>query len=307
MLGVTMNWLTVIAMLALDPYAIYANARAYWLHETYAPRYAYTIAVDVHEGGTQRVERYDADYDAVNGITTVDPMSDYQRDHPTYVSGINVGLPFWHNKPLPPIDFLGVPHLTPTYSFGMAPFVPAPTPTPFDSAALVAQIRNEFHDPNPRARPSPAPSPGGLREIASVIARNHDYTIALLGTETVDGHACYHLTLTPLRDPSRLRIRQAWIDEQTYAPWQLVDASNFTGGPGTAVPWTIRFADVDGAHLIREEDAQQPMPSNGQIFTTAAIRFENVHAVSAPAVHPQLVNTAVNALTEPAWPGGNRQ
>lgn len=323
MLHVTMNRIRLFAIMALgavgvawtvgsaqsapDPYTIFANARAYWLQQRYPDELAYTVAVAIDEGGKQRVERYQANYDAVHGIVTVDPVSDYQREHPTYASGMNVGILFVRlNKPVPPIDFLGVPHLAPTYSFGMAPFVPAPTPTPFNSAALVAQVRQEFHDPNPRATASAAPTPGGaLRDIATVVAHNRDYSIALLGIDTIDGHPCYHLALTPVRDPGRFRIRQAWIDEQTYAPWQLLDATNFDGGAGTHVAWMIHFADVAGAHYVSEEDAQAPMATGGEIFTKTAVRFQDVRAVDAPTVRDQILQSVGTPLTEPAWPGGN--
>jgi hypothetical protein len=274
-----------------DPYSIFANARAYWLTQRYPALLDYRIAVDVTEGGNERVEHYTAQYDAVTGRVQVDPVSDYELAHPVVPKGINLGLlGFRLNKPLPSVDFMGVPHLAPTYSFGMAPFVPAPTPTPFNSAALVDEIRKEFHDPNPRATPAASPTPNGLQEIATVYAHNHDYMITLLGTETIDGHACYHLGLTPTRDPKRYRIRQAWIDEQTFAPWQLEDALNFSSGPGTNVAWMIHFADIGAAHYVTQEDALAPISTSGEIYTKTAISFVDLHAVSDPTQQPQLVD-----------------
>jgi hypothetical protein len=324
MLGVTMTLPRLLGVLlaaavatvasaasaAPDPYQIFSNARAYWLTQRYPQKLAYTVAVEVVEGGHERVEHYSAGYDATAGVVTVNPVSDYQLEHPTYASGMNLGFLFWRlNKPVPPIDFLGVPHLAPTYSFGMAPFVPAPSPTPFNSAALVAQIRQEFHDPNPRVTATPTANPeDALKQIATVIARNRDYSISLLGTATIDGHPCYHLGLTPLHDPKKFRIRQAWIDQQTYAPWQLLDASNFDGGPGTSVAWMIHFADIDGAHYIREEEAQAPMATGGEIYTQTAVYFENVRAVDAfDSRFMEIVPNSGTPLNEPPWPGGNAQ
>lgn len=284
-----------------DPYQIFGNARAFWHQQQYPVLLDYTIAVDIVEGGKERTERYGAEYDAVNGNVQVDPESDYQRDHPTVAKGMNIGiLGFGLNKPIPPVDWLGVPHLAPTYSFGMAPFVPAPTPTPFNSAALVAEIRKEFHDPDPRATPTPTPTPSALQEIATVYAHNRDYTITLLGTDTIDGHTCYHLGLMPTRDPGHFRIRQAWIDEQTYATWQLQDASNFEAGPGTNVAWTIHFAQIDGAQYVREEDALAPMATGGEIYTKASVRFENVASVSGSTFREQPLDGAGTPLAEPS-------
>jgi hypothetical protein len=287
-----------------DPYQIFGNARAYWQQQKYPMLLDYSVAVDVVEGGNERVEHYASEYDAVSNVVQVDPVSDYERAHPVHPKGINasiLGLPL--SKPLPQVDFLGVPYLAPDYSFGMAPFVPAPTPTPFNSAALVDEIRKEFHDPNPRAKPRSSPSPdAGLQEIATVYAHNRDYTITLLGIDTIDGHACYHLGLTPTRDPGHFRIRQAWIDQQTFATWQLQDALNFTSGPGTGVAWTIHFTQVDGAQYIREEDALGSMKAGGEIYTKAALRFENLVAANGSALHGELMDSVGTPLQEPPPP-----
>ncbi len=128
---------------------------------------------------------------------------------------------------------------------------------------------------------------------------------ALAGeTATIDGHPCYHLELTPLRDPGKNRIRQAWIDERTYAPWQLLDALNFQSGPGTHVAWMIRFADVDGAHYISEEDAQVPIAAGGLIYVKTAVRFVDIHVVDEFTQRSKaLQNSGIwTSLDEPAWP-----
>ncbi len=276
-----------------NPYDIFARARAYWLEQKYPTALGYDVAVTVTEGGSTRTERYASYFDAVNDRITVDPESDYERAHPVVPKGIDASILFVRlNKPLAPPDWLGVPRLAPTYSFGMAPFVPAPTPTPFNSAALVDEIRNEFHDPNPRATPTPQPS--GLSEIATVVAHNHDYAITLLGTDVVDGHDCYHLGLQPERSPGVFRIRQAWIDETSFATWKLVNASNFRAGPGTDVAWTIHFADIGGAHYISEEDAGAAMDFNGLLFSNASFRFENI----AAATESRLGNLMMNGTIE---------
>jgi hypothetical protein len=291
------------AVAAPDPYQIFGNARAFWHQQRYHPMLDYNVAIDVVEAGNERIEHYASEYNAVTNVVQVDPISDYERAHPVHPKGININiLAIPLSKPLPAVDFLGVPYLAPTYSFGMAPFIPAPTPTPFNSAALVQEIRKEFHDPNPRGTPSPTPTPNGLEEIATVYAHNRDYTITLLGTDTIDGHPCYHLGLTPTRDPGHFRIRQAWIDEQTFATWQLQDALNFIDGPGTNVAWTIHFSQIDGTQYIREEDALGPMKAGGEIYTKASVRFENMLATDTAALHGELVDGVGTPLMEPSSP-----
>jgi hypothetical protein len=260
----------------VDPYAIYAQAQSYWLAQRYPQMLAYRVAIRVVEGGHVRVEHYDARYDATMGTVDVDPISDYERNNPVRPSGINFGiLGYRVGKPLPQVDFLGVPVLAPTYSFGMAPFVPAPEPTPFNSEALVGEIRKEFNDPNPRVTPSPTP-PAEPPVIAVVVAAHRNYTIALAGEEPVAGHACYHLKLHAVHDPGKYRLRDLWIDEGTSAPWRLRVGSNFLSGPGTHVAWTVNFVDIDGAHYIYNEIADVPMAVAGEIYTDTSLWFENV-------------------------------
>ncbi len=274
-----------------DPYAIFSRARSFWLGQRYPQLVAYDVAVAVTTAGKERTERYRCAYDAHTGAVRVDPVSDYELAHPVRPKGMNLdlfGIPV--NKPLPHVDFLGVPHLAPAYSFGMAPFVPEPTPTPFNPAALVARVRRHFHDPNPRtATPSPNPPGDDLPEIASEFVSRHDYAITLVGIETIDGRTCYHLALRPTRDPHRFRLRDAWIDEHSFATWKLHEALNFVDGPGTSVAWTIHFAQIDGAQYIAEEDADAPVRAPGAIYQHAAVRFEQVRAVPRWPIRRPLV------------------
>jgi len=270
----------------VTPYAIYESAQIYWLTQRYPQGLAYSVAVSVVEGGKLKTERYATSYDAVTNVVFVDPVSDYEVAHPVKPTGLNIGLLFWQmNKPLPPVDFIGVPRLRPNYAFGMAPFVPAPTPTPFDSAALVTEIRKERNDPNPRVTPTPAP-PVDPRVITTVIANNRPYIITLVGDETIDDHLCYHLDLKPTRNPGKYRIREAWIDETTYAPWKLNLASNFVWGPATHVGWSVYFGDIDGAHYVTREVASAPISHAGEIFSDVVLSFENLRGVREPAPPP---------------------
>jgi hypothetical protein len=283
-----------------DPYAIYARAQAYWVAQRYPQTLAYRVVVRIVEGGKERTERYETRYDATADAIDVDPVSDYERENPVRPSGMNFSLFGFYRigKPLPQVDFLGVPRLAPTYSFGMAPFVPAPEPTPFNSAALVEQIRRDFNDPDPRATPTPTP-PANPLVIAVVVAAHRNYAISLAGQETVDGHDCYHLKLRALHDPGKYRLRDLWIDERTYAAWRLRVAINFLAGPGTKIPWTVTFTDTGDAHYIDQENADVPMAVAGEIYTQTTVRFEDVRAGGDEASPMPLQLPLQNTLEEP--------
>lgn len=266
---------------ASDPYAIFARARNYFQTQSQAyPEYLrYDVAVHVVEGGKDKVERYNSVYDATTNDIWVDPVSDYEREHPPSGSGVNLGFLFWRvGKPQPPTDFLGVPMLSPTYSFGISKFAPTKGAHRPTDAELVEAIRKQFHDPNPRAKVLATPTPSGLLEIADVTVYKREYVISLAGEDSIEGHNCYHLKLQPVRDGGKYRLRDVWVDEATFATERLNESINFVNGPGTSVPWTVNFTDINGLHYVRDERADAPMEYRGLTYTSASIQFENIVA-----------------------------
>ncbi len=266
-----------------DPYAIFARARSYFERQQYPPYLKYDVAVNVVEGGKTRTERYASAYNATTNEIVVDPVSDFERANPPSGRGVNIAILFVPlGKPQPPVDFLGVPMLSPTYSFGIAKFAAMQSPHKLTDAELVAAIRKEFHDPNPRATPRPTATPAGLPEIADVTVYKRDYVITLAGEEEVNGHTCFHLAMQPVRaNDHRYRLRDVWIDETTYATERVNESINFVNGPGTAVPWSIDYTDNNGMHYIRTERASAPMSYRGMVYTQASVDFENVTAAQA--------------------------
>jgi hypothetical protein len=265
-----------------DPYQIFGMARARWEMQHYPEKIAYTVAVDVVESGVRKTERYEAGYDAAEETLLVDPVSDREKAHPYYAPGgfgFNSALS-GQGRPNPVVDFFGVPFLAPNYSFGIGVTPRGSASPPPDPLELVREIRAEFHDPLPPSRnvPVPAASPG-LREIAVVSTRTRTYDINLVGIEPVDGTPAYHLVFHPLRDPGRYRLRDLWIDTQSYVPRKLVEGLNFVKGPGTAVPWSVTFEQTGGASYIATETALAPTKLGRHHYSAASIAFENVRAV----------------------------
>jgi hypothetical protein len=265
-----------------DPYQVFGMARERWEAQHYPERIAYTVAIDVVESGVRKTERYAAGYDAAGDTLLVDPVSDREKAHPYYAPGgfgFNVAL-FGQGRPNPDVDFFGVPFLAPNYSFGIGVTPRGSASPPPDPMELVREIRAEFHDPLPPSRnvPVPAASPG-LREIAVVSSRTRTYDITLAGIESVDGTPAYHLVLHPLRDPGRYRLRDLWIDTQSYAPCKLVEGLNFVNGPGTTVPWSVTFEQIGGVSYIASETALTSTKFEHHHYSAVSIVFESVRAV----------------------------
>ena len=298
----------VRAELLNDPYQIFARARAYWLQQHYPPLLEYTVAVSVLEGGTIKTQRYWSAYDSVSRQVAVDPISDYEKEHPTFpASGLNLNIPLLSHvlsKPQPPTDYLGVPVLAPNYSFGMAD-IPATNPSAAnDPAELVREVRAEFHDPNPRG---PSPEPSATASAPPIIERetiySRVYRITLVGGETIEGVPAYHLHLQALREPGRYRLQELWVDARNLAPIELIERINFVDGPGTGVPWRVRFSLVSGALYIYDEKALRPMHYGGLVYREAGVWFENIRAVdqlSRPA--PLFAPQAPLIMSEPTFP-----
>lgn len=299
---------TIASAVQTDPYSIFARARGVWSGQHYPHFLSYTIAVNVSEGGVHKTKHYHLTYDAQNDKIQVDPVSDEERSAPPVAHGF-----LWHIQPKrqhqilfdkkvgnpgEAVDYLGVPKLAPTYSFGLKPH--SGTEFGRDDDQLIAQIRQEFNDPVPPAKDRELATQGARPEIADVTSRARAYTIALADIESVDGQPCYHLMLRPNGDPRALRLRQAWIDMRTFETRQLITAGNFTGYD---VPWLVHFADLGGALYITSEMAQAPLGVGEHRYEQASISFEAITPTSAPVRLNSMFVTKDSLMTEPAADG----
>jgi hypothetical protein len=105
--------------------------------------------------------------------------------------------------------------------------------------------------------------------------------------------------LRAVHDPGKYRLRDLWIDENDYAIWRLRVAINFVAGPGTKIPWTVDFIDIDGEHYIDREIAGAPMAVAGEIYTQTSVEFENISAAGDEASPMPLQLPLRNTLEEP--------
>jgi len=242
-----------------DPYAILANARAYWQAERYPAMVDYTIHTQATDRGKLDERHYDARWYADSGRMGIHPVSWEEEAHP-YIpgTGFNFG-PFSIGGPHDGGGFKGdvyaLPLLAPNYMFGIATYVPPSAATP---AELVESIREQFHDPAPDKVAALAEL-RGPRVIATVTADRHDYVIQLVGIEAYGDHSDYHLHLRATTDPGRYRLRDLWLDGRTFATDKLIAQGNFAQGAPTRIPWSVTFADVGGARYIAVEKALAPL------------------------------------------------
>jgi len=289
-----------------DPYQIFAHARSVWMQQRYPAYVSYTIAVAVDEKGVHRTNHYQALYDSRRDAVHVDAVSAEERQDPHFADGTNMTLEpkrQFHTiykqhvgSYEEAVDTLGVPLLTPNYSFGIATYV-APTDAPqADQAQLIAQIRQQFNDPMSAQKAADLEKSEGLKEIGSVTSVNRDYDITYAGIDSVEGRDAYHLLLRPLRRADRLRLRELWVDTQTFTTPQCMTQGNFAN---TAVPWTVTFAVVDGVQYIASERAGAPVIVGPHHYDDASVSFEALAPTQPSRYLWHGIPPTKNTLVEP--------
>lgn len=289
-----------------NPYQLYGHARAVWLSQRYPDYVAYTIAVAVDERGVPKTTHYRAIYDATHDRIYMDGVSEEERARPYVPTGTNITLEPKRNwmtlfkrhvgHPEDAVDFLGVPMLAPNYSFGIAEYVPAVATTQVDQAALVEEIRRQFKDPMSSQKAQQLSNAQGLKEIGRVTSTDRDYLITYDGIDSMDGKGAYRLSLRPTRDPGRLRLREMWVDPQTFTTVKLVTQGNFVN---SNVPWAITFATVNGAQYIASERALAPVGSGRHLYEQVTISFQDVGAAQPGRYLWTPISATKDVLTEP--------
>lgn len=273
-----------------DAYQIFDNAKRVLQAQSYPSPIFYRTTVHVSEGDKDESEHFHAEAFS-SGDVRIEGISDEEQAAPHKSSGVNFKVSFsigWntnagghtetvtqdaHRKEASP-DYLGVPLISPTYSFGLTSKHVQP-PSQFGASSLLT--------------------------IATVTAIDHAYKVSLLGTETIDGFYTYHLHLEPTSHPERYRIRELWIDVYTYQIVQLQTQGNFTNRPMADVPWLVTFQNIDGNIYIETEKAlEQLVFRDDRTFSTASISFDDIHATAdSSPILPTLTARADINLREP--------
>jgi hypothetical protein len=277
-----------------DPsaYQIFEHARRVLRAQSFPDPIFYRTTVRVSEGAKDESEHFSGEAFA-GGDVRVEGISEEEAAAPHESTGVNFKLSFsigWnqgaggqtetiaqdaHRKEASP-DYLGVPLITPTYSFGLG------------------------SDQGGSATAPPAGA-GNLPTIATVTAIGRAYDVTLLGTESIGGLYAYHLQLRPTSHPGRYRVRDLWVDVYTFQIVQLETQGNFTDAPMATVPWRVTFQYVDGNSYIKDETALAPLAfPHDRTFSSATVSFDDIHATDeSPPILPTMDSGAATNLREP--------
>ena len=222
---------------------IFAKARVAMYLRRY-PRYvAYIIDIQSNAYGKKYHEAYRAMLRTHDDALVVKSTPVYTTNQPVNPYGFSF---FGINKEGKPQDHIeppfGVPWMSAVYDFGLA------------------------RPPTPRFGATPNPQELEDRVLGRLDITGGDYDVTLVGREMDDGVDVYHLSLTPLRDPDRNRIREMWVDAKTFDVRKLVTYGIFRSGPPTTVPWTVTFIQLQGYWFIRQEVTTATLSTPGHLF-----------------------------------------
>lgn len=118
-----------------------------------------------------------------------------------------------------------------------------------------------------------------------VSRRNYDF--ALLGRETVDGHDCYVLQLTPKRQAVELINGKAWVDAQNFALRQIKGAT--AKNPSMwikGLTLTINYGQVNGVWLQTATQA------------VADVRFAGPHMLTSRELNVRPASLSAQTKSE---------
>ncbi len=244
-----------------NPNAIFDNARRAWGGGAY-PRYAeYVAVVEFHDAGKYVRRTWETTEDIRSGVVYSRPFSREEDAHPYTPHGTNIAIPFLTNlSPEHQPDPIGHVAFAIDQDYGLAP----------GERKLASVSASAAID----AQRSALPVIGRTGTIA------HDYAVSLIETTTDAQGTEYHLGLQPLRDPGRHRLRELWVDANTWLPEEAVVDGIGNRGPLNAVPWRVEFRQTDGGTYIARETALAPLQAKHALLRDVTVTFGEVKLTS---------------------------
>ncbi len=209
--------------------------------------------------------------DIRNGVVYSRPFSREEDAHPYTPHGTNIAIPFLTNlSPEHQPDPIGHVAFAIDQDYGLAP----------GERKLASVSASAAID----AQRSALPVIGRTGTIA------HDYAVSLIESTTDAQGTEYHLGLQPLRDPARHRLRELWVDANTWLPEEAVVEGIGNRGPLDAVRWRVEFRQTDGGTYIARETALAPLQAKHALLHDVSVTFGEVKLDVAPgALRPELL------------------
>ena len=217
---------------------------------------AYIVHVRSNTGGKPFLESYHSIVRTQDDIVLTHKTPIETTSKPDAPYGVRFELLGYkitpHSKGYQPEPF-GIPQISPLYSFGMRPI------------GEVLQMP-----------PTPEPEPSDIRSLGRIEAVAQDYDVTLIGVERYRVRWAYHLRLTPRQDPGVYRLREMFVDTQTFVPWEIVSAGIFPNGAASKVPWNVHYTISNGYWLMTQESTQATLRVGGMMKATTSRSYDGL-------------------------------
>ena len=241
-----------------DPDAAFSAARDAVDVVSY-PRYAdYQVVVRYNLGPKPVIEAWTTFEDLDRRIVRAQPFSAQESASPHVPSGINFGIGGATMNGEKSDDPVGLVSFAVNQDFGLARTVPPIT---------VATNAEDVDGPT-----------RVLQHIGRTGAEARIYKVVYVGPEIIAGHDVVHLTLTPVKDGKRYRLRELWLDAATSLPVRA-DVQGVGNGLIDEMKWQIDFTVVDGALYIAKETALETLSTDDGDVKGLTITFENLRTM----------------------------
>lgn len=267
------------------------------------PHYAtYVTVVRYRLGAAPGVRSWETIEDEHRRLVHSRAISLQEQAHPTYPHGINIGVGLSDlssgssvapgaTKPqgdpagqavLNPEttdDPIGQLTLAVDQDFGLALNLPAITAT--DNAGDVASSKTAL------------PIIGRTGAIARI------YDVTVLDDVHEGAATLHHLSLKPIRDPGKNRLRELWIDAKTSLPVRAVVHGIGNRGPLDSVSWRVDFRQIGDGTYIAQETALAPLDTGSGLLENVTITFEQVNATNNLLPYQGLGFSETIGITDP--------
>jgi hypothetical protein len=121
----------------------------------------------------------------------------------------------------------------------------------------------------------PATDASRLPEIGRTQAVSRDYQVELVNADPDE--SVYHLKLTPLRDPRRLRLRELWVSKRDYMTEKLVVEGISDGEPYDRARWVASYALLNGRVYLKQIKNESPLHFGLTTVQQMEIDFVDYH------------------------------
>jgi hypothetical protein len=289
-----------VDMATVQGEAIFAHALKVLQNDDYA-RYAKYDVVVSFTNGARHVDSWATTEDMTHASVYADNFSQQERENPFTPTGVNVGI--GANLPDASARSFGANNGIPNTDTAVSAVVnkEGDSSDPVGPVAFAIDQNFGLTDPRPYVVVHEGETFSSRADGFTTIGRTRineppRYHVVLADTT---GNVA-HLTLTPLRDPFRNRLRELWVETDTGIVRQAIVAGVGDRSPIADGKFRITFMQVQGGTYISKIESITPIHfGDDDDVSDLTFTFENLVLTSDSPKYRFGISTPVQTLHDP--------